>query len=183
MKKIIFIEGGAAAGKTTFAAKLGKRLCAELFHIDDFFLPPEKKTKERLLESGGNFDRERFLAEVLLPLAAGKPFSYCKYDCKSGGMSPEIAAGESDVAIIEGVYSMHPELRKYGNFGIFLEISPGEQEERLKQRQNYADFVNIYLPLEQKYFESGEIKAACRLIGKADDSDFLERCATAIENL
>ena len=36
--------------------------------MDDFFLRPQQRTKERLAEAGGNIDRERFLQEVAVLL-------------------------------------------------------------------------------------------------------------------
>ena len=88
---IVAIEGGSASGKTTLASKLAEELDANLFHMDDFFLQPHQRTKERFLEPGGNVDYERFLLEVLLPIRAGIPFSYRVFDCRTmdfGEQSP-----------------------------------------------------------------------------------------------
>ena len=63
--KIIAIDGRAAAGKTTLATLLSQVLTAEIIRMDDFFLPAELRTAERLAQSGGNIHYERFCAEVL----------------------------------------------------------------------------------------------------------------------
>ena len=60
------IEGGSASGKTTLGKILAKRYDCTVFHMDDFFLRAEQRTAARFAEPGGNVDRERFLAEVLL---------------------------------------------------------------------------------------------------------------------
>ena len=63
--------------------------------MDDFFLRPEQRTPERYAEPGGNVDRERFLAEVLIPLRAGETVQYRRFDCSTFTVLPPkpIAAG------------------------------------------------------------------------------------------
>ena len=48
---IVSIEGGAGSGKTTLAAALNKALGGNLYHMDDFFLPPHLRTAERLAQT------------------------------------------------------------------------------------------------------------------------------------
>ena len=62
---VVAIDGGAASGKTTLADVLSKRYGGAVVHMDDFFLRPEQRTTERFAEVGGNFDRERFMEEVI----------------------------------------------------------------------------------------------------------------------
>jgi hypothetical protein len=56
--------------------------------MDDFFLPFEQKTPERLAQPGGNADHERFAREVLGHLNRGEAFAYRRYDCGAGILSP-----------------------------------------------------------------------------------------------
>lgn len=54
---ILAIDGRSAAGKSTLAGKLkesldAERLPAALFHMDDFFLPPEKEAPSALPSRG-----------------------------------------------------------------------------------------------------------------------------------
>ena len=81
---LIAIDGSCTSGKSTLAAALAEVLDCNLFHMDDFFLRPEQRTPERLDETGGNVDYERFREEVLLPLRTGTAFAYRPYDCKTG---------------------------------------------------------------------------------------------------
>ena len=67
---IVAIDGRCGSGKSTLAARLERELRCSVFHMDDFFPRPEQRTAERLSQPGENVDHERFLAEVLLPLAA-----------------------------------------------------------------------------------------------------------------
>lgn len=63
---LLAIDGGSAAGKTTLGKLLEQRYACNVFHMDDFFLRPMQRTKERLAELGGNVDRERFFTEWTL---------------------------------------------------------------------------------------------------------------------
>ena len=80
---IVAIDGNCTSGKTTLANQLAANYDCNIFHMDDFFLRPEQRTPERFSEVGGNVDYERFLAEVLIPLKLGKPFSYRPFDCST----------------------------------------------------------------------------------------------------
>ena len=64
-RMVVGIDGMAAAGKTTLAAELADKFCGEVIHMDDFFLPFELRTAERLKEPGGNVHYERFIDEVV----------------------------------------------------------------------------------------------------------------------
>lgn len=78
------MDGPCATGKSTLGARLARLYSCPLFHMDDFFLPPERKTPERLAQPGGNVDYERFFAQVLSPLSRGEPVLYQPYRCHSG---------------------------------------------------------------------------------------------------
>ena len=58
----VAIEGPCGSGKSTLANHLleifGDQ--ANLIHMDDFFLPLELRTTDRLAEPGGNIDYVRF---------------------------------------------------------------------------------------------------------------------------
>jgi len=88
---IVAIDGSCTAGKSTLALALAGEYDCNLIHMDDFFLRPEQRTPERLAETGGNVDYERFLSEVLIPLKAGEAFSYRPYDCSTGSLKQEVA--------------------------------------------------------------------------------------------
>ena len=81
--------------------------------MDDFFLQPHQRTKERFLEVGGNIDRERFLDEVLIPLNNNEIVKYHIFDCSTMSLGECIEVSPKKVTIIEGAYSMHKELSSY----------------------------------------------------------------------
>lgn len=164
---LVAIDGRCASGKTTLAAELAERLGAGVIHMDDFFLRPEQRTPERYAEPGGNVDRERFLAEVLLPLTSGtgEPFTYRPFDCHTMQLGEPIIFTPTDITIIEGTYSCHPALRDYYDYRIFLTVSPEEQMARLARRPG-ADlrmFREKWIPMEERYFDGCGVEEICEI--------------------
>ena len=117
---IVAIDGKCTAGKTTLAAGLAEMLDCNVLHMDDFFLRPEQRTPERYSQPGGNVDYERFREEVLLPLKAGKAFSYRPFDCSTFTLSAPVAVTPKKLNIVEGTYCLHPYLDYVYNLKLFL---------------------------------------------------------------
>lgn len=161
---LLAIEGGSASGKTTLAARLLEKYDATVVHIDDFFLRPHQRTPERLSEVGGNFDRERFLDEVLIPLRQNKIVLYQKFDCKTQTLKAPICLLPKPLTVIEGVYSMHPELSSFYDLSVFLDIDPETQRERIRKRNEpplAERFFKEWIPLENRYFETTATPNRC----------------------
>ena len=164
---IAAIEGGSASGKTSLGTLLEKVYDINLFHMDDFFLQPHQRTPERFSEPGGNFDRERFIEEVLLPLKNGGQFSYRKFNCSTMSLGEAVKVAPKKLNIIEGAYSMHPELRDAYTITVFLDSDPEVQRGRILRRNGermLQRFVNEWIPLEQIYFEKTGVREACAII-------------------
>ena len=164
---ILAIEGGSASGKSTLGQILSEIYDCNLFHMDDFFLRPEQRTAERYGEIGGNIDRERFLCEVLIPLKEGEAVNYRKFDCSTMEITPPERVEPKKLTVIEGAYSMHPELAEYYDFSVFLDISEELQRARIQKRNSPAmaqRFFDEWIPLEQIYFSGFDIKDRCGLV-------------------
>ena len=160
----IAIEGGSASGKTTLSKMLTDIYDCTIFHMDDFFLRPEQRTPERFAEIGGNIDRERFLTEVLQPLSKGNIVNYRKFDCSSMNIGEKVEVIPKKLVVIEGAYSMHPDLKDYYDFSVFLDISPKLQKERILHRNSQPmaqRFFDQWIPLEKKYFSEMKIQEQC----------------------
>ncbi len=168
-KATVAIEGGSASGKTTLGKILSEIYDCTVFHMDDFFLPMEKRTPERFAEIGGNVDYERFSEEVLIPLSKGEIVKYKKFDCSTMSFADEIQVTPKDLVIVEGAYSMHPELAAYYDLSVYLDISPELQKERIKHRNSpemAKRFFNEWIPLENRYFEETKIAERCGMTFK-----------------
>lgn len=163
---VIGIDGMCAAGKSTLGAALAEIYDAALFHADDYFLPSPLRTAERLSEPGGNLHRERLLSEVLLPLARGEKVVTRRFDCGKMALEPPIEHTPRRINIVEGSYSLHPELRDFYTLKIALRTAPDTQLRRLKARDpmRVNDYVNRWVPLENRYFEACGVYAAADLV-------------------
>lgn len=163
---LLAIDGGSASGKTTLAALLAQRYGCPVFHMDDFFLRPEQRTPQRLAEPGGNVDRERFFSEVLQPLRQGGPASYRRYDCQTCQLLPPVLRQAGQLNVIEGAYSMHPELSALYDLSVFLAVSPETQRRRILQREpafKQQLFFRQWIPMENRYFQTFSIPERCDL--------------------
>lgn len=158
---VVTIDGPCASGKTTLANKLAEIYDCNLIHMDDFFLRPEQRTARRLVEPGGNFDRERFWEEVMNRIVRYDDISYRPYDCSRGELGEAIFLPFKKLFIIEGSYSQHPFVGKTTvNLRIFLDVDPEKQKERLKLRdpEKLERFITEWIPKENEYFESFRIR-------------------------
>lgn len=163
---VIVIDGRAGAGKTTLARSLCARLDANLIHTDDFFLPFELRTKERLAEPGGNVHYERFKKEIIENLDKDE-FSYHPFDCKTGTYAAPISVKKKAITIIEGSYSTHPYFGDAYDFKIFCDIDTKMQKERLRAREGEEKldrFVCEWIPMENAYFKAYDIKENCDVV-------------------
>jgi len=159
--KIIAIDGRAAAGKTTVANLLSQVLEADVIRMDDFFLPAELRTAERLAQSGGNIHYERFCSEVLPYLKKNESFSYRRFDCGIMDYAGSRLVQSSTWRIVEGSYSCHPAFGDYMDCRVFCDISPEEQKERIIKRNGpeMAElFFTRWIPMEEHYFKTEQIK-------------------------
>ena len=164
---LLAIEGGAAAGKSTLAQLLNHVYDCSVAHMDDFFLRPEQRTAQRLEEAGGNVDRERFLQEVLLPLSRGETVQYRRYNCGTGTIEDSKPLRATPLTVVEGAYSMHPELREKYSLSVFLKVTPELQRQRIQGRNSppmQQRFFEEWIPMERRYFEAMQVESACELV-------------------
>ena len=120
---LITIDGPCAAGKTTLALEMAGRIQAAVIHTDDFVIPHEQKTKERLSVPGGNCDIDRLMAEVIHPWVTGKPIRYIK--AYKDELPPRIVAQVKSVDsdIKETTVQSLKGAMKQGDYGVFFTLS------------------------------------------------------------
>ena len=163
-RALVAIDGRCGAGKSTLAARLEWELGLPVVHMDHFFLPLEKRTRARLSKPGGNIDHERFLQEVLEPLAAGKAPAYRPYSCRTGKFGEPIPIKSSPVVIVEGTYACHPALWDSYDRRVFLTADPEVQLRRLEGRDGRSQlevYREKWIPMEERYFSTFRIEDRC----------------------
>lgn len=161
---ILAIDGRCGAGKTTLASYLQTVCDCNVIPMDHFFLRPEQRTKERLMQPGGNVDYERFLKEVLEPFKEGEAFSYRPYDCQKQKLLGERYIVPGKITIVEGSYSCHPKLRAFYDITIFMTVDEREQCCRIEKRNGkeaLSVFKDKWIPLEETYFSACDIPEKC----------------------
>lgn len=166
---MIAIDGRCAAGKTTLAEALSRHFRCDAVHLDDFFLRPEQRTKQRLDSAGENVDHERFLHEVLIPLRESGSAEYRPFSCKTQSLTEPVTVRAGRVIIVEGSYCCHPALRDFYDLKVFLTVSPAEQLNRITKRNGEAAaerFKSLWIPLEERYISKMSIPEICDIIAE-----------------
>lgn len=164
---IIAIDGPCGSGKSSLANSLKNMYDCNIFSMDDFFLQPHMRKAERYAQAGGNVDYERFSQEVLLNIKAKVAFEYQVFDCKKMALAHKVFVTPQKLNIVEGAYSMHPNLIKNYDYKIFLYIDEQEQKKRILKRNGpdmLQRFTQQWIPLENRYFNEYAIKEKCDLV-------------------
>ena len=158
---LIAIDGPCGSGKTTLAALLCRILSCPCVHMDDFHMPHARKTPERMAQPGGNSDRERLMAEVLLPWREGRSLTYRPYDCAADGPGTPISLPASRVLVLEGSYAHHPDLARLTDVSVFVRVEREEQLRRIADRspEKLQQFIDRWIPLEDSYFRAFQLPA------------------------
>lgn len=163
---VVAIDGRCGSGKSTMAAVLADVFSASLVHMDDFFLPFEQKTPERLAQPGGNVHYERFNEEVVPSLRSGKDFEYNVFDCSVGHLNGTQAVEKNDLIIVEGSYCQSPDVQFDYDLRIFVDIDPETQIARIEARNPdmVDNFRNRWIPMEEHYFSAFGIKEKADIV-------------------
>lgn len=162
---VVAIDGFCASGKSTLAERLTKMFGARLIHMDDFFLPPSKRTPERFDEPGGNVDYERFYEEVVTHLS-DDVLTYGVFDCSEMAVTHDAVLPKVPVTIIEGAYALHPKFGDYADLCVFMETDEAEQRRRILERDGekmLKMFESRWIPFERKYEQTYSIREKCTL--------------------
>ena len=181
---VLAIDGMCGAGKTSLAAFLHSVYGCSIIHADDFFLPPELRTDERLREPGGNIHYERLQEEVISPLlqikrkqrkganemetktsgGASQPhLCYRRFSCSRMAYEEEpVSVSLTPLLIVEGSYCLRPEFREAYDLCVFLSCSEETQKTRILNR-NGAEMLRAFqekwIPMENRYFSYFQIPA------------------------
>ena len=163
-RMVIAMDGMCGSGKTTLAARLAQRFGGQVVHMDDFYLPVELRTEERR--------SERFLVEAMPYLKGQEAFRYGKFSDEILDIAEEITIEPGRLLIVEGAYSMRPELRNAYDLTVCV-LSPAElQKQRLIRREGeegYLEYRDLWIPLETAYLDHYDIEHVCDVVLNAID--------------
>jgi uridine kinase len=141
--RVVALDGGAGAGKTTFAGRLGQALNSAVLHADD------------LIDGwGGQFRfAETLHSQVLAPLARGEPGRYRRYDWTVGGFAETVPVPVPAVLIVEGVSAIAA-CGDAATYRILLLVPRAERERRWTHRDQMGlqPEWTAWLDAEDEYF-------------------------------
>lgn len=162
---ITSVEGKCTSGKTTITSALSNKYT--VIEIDQFFLNKERKTKERLIEIGGNIDYElvkKNLQKIKNAWLNNQDKVEIKvYDCSNNTYSMKEIELKNKV-ILEGVYSYHKYFNNLIDYLVYIYVDKKTQLERVNKRSMKERFINEWIPLENKYFDYYKLYDICDLI-------------------
>ena len=165
---ILAIDGRCGAGKTTLAKIITNVYGGDFISTDDFYLPFEFRTPERMAIPGGHIDYDRFIKQISDPIKAGQThLEYYNFNCFTKTATPKTAKLNNNVIVIEGSYSLHPWINDLYSLSAFLNISDSIQKERILKRngeEGYERFKNIWIPFEDNYHRVYKAHKRCSIL-------------------
>ena len=134
---LVAIDGFGGSGKSTLARELASAIPGSgIISFDDFIV------KEHVLDDSWEqtWDRARLRDEVLEPLRDGRPAAFRRLDWVSNTLSAPIPMPPLDLLIVEGITTLHPELRAFWDYAIWVDAPVDVARERGRARD--ADTEN-----------------------------------------
>ncbi|MEK7620469.1 MAG: hypothetical protein AAB413_04520 [Patescibacteria group bacterium] len=177
-QRIVAIDGGGGAGKTTFASHLQQAIKgSRVIKIDDFYRPPQLRTP--LLSTkiiNPNFDWDRLRTSVLEAVKEDREIRFQLYDFKAGTLSGEVITISSYATIIvEGVWSLQEAFIDYCDYRIWLEAPSDIRLERGVARDG-EEFRKVWqdewIPIDESYKEIQEPQLRADCVIDSLESDF-----------
>lgn len=165
---IVGIDGGAAAGKTTFAEWLGgewRRTGApvEIVHVDHFY--PVAAERKEAHPTVFDCDWARLRDQVLIPLRSGKSARFLLLDWETDQLKEEMRISAGCSVLVEGVGATRNELRDYYDLRIWLSCPFALRESRMHGRGDFSEEeIGFWLPAETRFFADRSLEASAHLV-------------------
>ena len=155
---IVGIDGQGGSGKSTLAQELarGMSVLVAIVEGDDFYsdMPDDKKALLNPEEGYENyFDWRRLKSEVLSSLRdQDSNLRYQRYDWNVGAMGEWITIPMPEVVIVEGIYTLRPELRDWFDVTGFVRTSEHARLHRQASREeNSSLWISRWIAAEDFY--------------------------------
>lgn len=154
---LVGIDGQGGAGKSTFArAVVGSLGAAVVVEGDDFYRDMDDDERAALDPAAGveqYFDWQRLRREVLEPVRRGDPtLRYQRYDWDNATMGAWVEQPMPDVVVVEGVYTLRPQLADLVDVAVWVETSEETRLRRQAERGENADeWITRWVAAEDHY--------------------------------
>lgn len=162
-RSLVAVDGRCGCGKTHISAVMAQLLGCSVIHMDDFYLPTERRAANWRELVGGNMDFARLRGEVIDPLLRGGEATCRAYDCRNGAFGEPRKLAPAATYIVEGSYCMHPAMGDIYDFSLFVTAPRELQRERLAAREgdHFEAFEELWIPAEECYFEACGVEGRC----------------------
>ncbi len=178
-RRIVAIDGGGGAGKTTFATFLRKVIPDSfVVKIDDFYRPPQLRIPLQSVEViNPNMDWDRLRMLVLEAVRGDRDISYQLYDFKAGTLSGDTIHVPKDAStiIVEGVWSYQEAFIDFYDYLIWLEAPADIRLERGVKRDGEdlrQVWIDEWIPIDEYYQKSYQPKLKANCVIDSIESDF-----------
>lgn len=153
--RVLAVDGGAAAGKTTFAAAVAEAVAERRSATGDAQSGVAVVHTDDLLD--GWDDQfgfwERLRTGVLEPFRRGAPAEYRRYDWNRGEFGESYRLDPPELLIVEGVSAISA-CEGYRTVGVLLAVPRAERARRWAARDGALDDIALrWLDREDRYFD------------------------------
>jgi phosphoribulokinase len=152
------VDGQGGSGKSTFARELLQILpiTACIVHGDDFYSEMSTTERESLDPEEGYqryFDWRRLKSEVLRSIGDDSAAPrYRQYNWDTCGLGGWLVISMPEVVIVEGVYTLRPELRDAFDITVFLQAGKGTRLRRqISRGENSSFWIEHWIAAEDYY--------------------------------
>ena len=108
-----------------------------------------------------HIDLIRLKKEIIDPLINDTDIQYQSFNCKTQELSAHTYVKKKKINIIEGAYSMHPDVLQTSNIKIFMKSNIFQQIRRIIKRNGIKELMNymkVWIPKENAYFRRYQIQ-------------------------
>ena len=163
--RLLCLDGPAGSGKTTLAAAVAaRRPGTVVVHLDDL-----------LAGWGGGLARmtSDLVADVLAPLAAGRPAGYRRFDWHADRLAERVAVSPSPLLVVEGVGAGARLTAPYRSALVWVEATPAVRRERglARDGEAFAPQWASWARREQHHFTLEGTRARADLVVDTDPGE------------
>ena len=165
--RLVLVDGLGGAGKSVLVAALAGKLGAPVVCGDDFYRPSAQRRREAAEGIGASFDWRRLELQVLAPLSRGEEARYQRYDWESDRLGGWSTVPCRDTVVVEGVYLLRDELRRYASVAIWVETPREVRLTRGIERDGEAArsrWTEEWMPAEDAYVSAMRPDTAAVLV-------------------